>query len=113
MCYEESGTDFLPPETGRPFEEEEGPTGEDRHGAVCDGGGLFYAPQIEAGGSDSLLSVGLDPGGEPAPLYSKGGGRILAPASFFLEGVHQGDGFLGEGEQGDRAAVKGDRQSSL
>ena len=37
----------------------------------------------------------------------------MAPASFFLEEVHPGDGFLGGGEQRDRAGVKEDRPPAV
>ena len=81
---------------------------EDSDGALSHGGGILYATEAQARGSDCLLSVGFDSRGEPTPLCSQRGGTILAEAGWGVAGTHEGHGLMGEGESGDREGVKGD-----
>lgn len=96
-CYEPK-SELSPSQKKPPLADKAESIREDRAGAVGDGGGFLYAPQIQAGGARGLLSFGLDSGGEPASLYSQRGGGILAPTGLCLAAVHEGDGLLGEGE---------------
>ena len=86
------------PEKGSNFNEQEESVGEGSDGAVSDGHRLLYAPENEAGWSCGVLSFSLNKRGEPASLYSKGGGGTLAQTGLCLAEVHEGDGLMGEGE---------------
>jgi hypothetical protein len=80
--------------------------GADRHGAVSDGGRLFYAAEAKTWGSGRVLSFSFDSRGEPTSVCSQGGGGILAEAGLGLAEVHEGPRFLGEGESGDREGIE-------
>ncbi len=107
-CYESQGA-FLPSTKGQPFNSETGTVRADRHGAVSDGGSLFYATEAKTWSPGRVLSFGLHSRGEPTPLCSQRGGTVLAETGLELEGVHEGHGLVGEGESGDREGVKSDR----
>ena len=111
MCYELPSPVFSSKE-GQPPKAEAISIGANRHGAVCHGAGLVYAPEAEAGRVGGLLFVSLDPGGESASVCSQRGGGVLAETGHGVAEVYEGHGLLGEGEQGDRKGVARDRETA-
>jgi hypothetical protein len=85
----------------------------DRHGAILNGGGFFYAPKVKARWSSGLLSFCLSPKGESTSLCAQRGGGILAQTGLGLVEVHEGHGCLGEGKSGDREGVEKDRRAKV
>ena len=82
-------------------------------GAIAHGASLPAGTSAAAWGAGGVLSFGLDPRGEPTPVCPPWRDGLLSPAGAGLAKISEGDGLLGQSQQGGGEGFAGAGSAAL
>ncbi len=85
----------------------------DRTGPIAYGASLSLGTPVPAWGAGGVLSFSLNRRREPTPLCPSRRGGLLSPAVPGLAKIPEGDGLLGQSEQGDGEGIAPDWTTAL